>query len=244
MPLAVSIPTDKGQFVRAAADGDMHLVYGHGGYVPNNGSFKIPEGHIIVFLAEPGRRLPVTVVDQRFYDMFTSKRAVKNMILSRMKDLPWYLRGWKTRTYGPGESCPDLSMDFSDPCWTIGMGVHDIPLTYPLRSTSSVDTMCSRVQDGDYYTRATGVNKRPRPAMYTGSIDIMLSSIVRPGVTFVVACRSIIRTTPYLTRYQKDVLQTARRDVRAHDAAIAPINESKRKRVTLDLPRKRAKIQR
>lgn len=232
MPLAIRNPTAKGDMIRAfAAERRVQFLLAHGKHTSD--TFKVPEGQIIVFVSRAGRQLPATIVNQAFYDIFASANALQKMMTTQSKNLPWFLRGWKGRTYGPGDTCPETVLQLTDPiCWKSAMGLHVLPLAYPLRSpeqfAKSKDPKnvekakvlwgkrCrTPIEDPAYFYRTTGKKARPRTGGGNGS-TVNLSSLAGRGVLFVAACRG----------GGAENEQT----LKALDRFAGPINEEKRKR--------------
>lgn len=197
MGLAATISTEKGDMIRefAAKPGRVQLLMAHGKHLP--ASFRVPEGQIIVFVAEAGERLPQAIVKQEFYDIFTSTSALQKLLTTRSKELPRYLSGWSNRTYGPGEECPETVLVLEDlKCWKTAMGIHPLPLAYPLRNRQQFanaperirETCGMSVEDPLMFRRSTGEAAEPRVGVGNGTV-VNLSKLQGRGVLFVVACR-------------------------------------------------------
>lgn len=231
MPLAIRNPTAKGDMIRAfAAERRVQFLLAHGKHTSD--TFKVPEGQIIVFVSRAGKQLPATIINQAFYDIFASANALQKLLTTRSKTLPWFLRGWKRRTYGPGDTCPETVLQLTDPiCWKSAMGLHALPLAYPLRSpeqfANSKDPKnvakakilwgkrCrTSIEDPAYFYKATGKSPpQPRAGGGNGS-TVNLSSLAGRGVLFVAACRDAENE----------------RQLKTLDRFAGPIDEEKRKR--------------
>ena len=150
-----------------------------------------------MFVAEAGERLPQAIVKQEFYDIFTSTSALQKLLTTRSKELPRYLSGWSNRTYGPGEECPETVLVLEDlKCWKTAMGIHPLPLAYPLRNSQQFanaperirETCGMSVEDPLMFRRSTGEAAEPRVGAGNGTV-VNLSKLQGRGVLFVVACR-------------------------------------------------------
>jgi len=238
MPTVVRIPAAKGEMIEAFAS-DIHqkrvqMLLAHGEHEAT--TFKVPEHQIIVFVAEAGKRLPQTIIRQEFYDIFASKSALRKLLMTRSEDLPWFMRGWVKRTYGPGDVCPETYLELKDPCWQTAMGIHSLPLAYPLRSPKQFagknatlrevakakaiwSKRCgTNIDDPTMFFRSTGRDAEPRTGAGNGS-TVRLSELTGAGVLFVFACREIKRA------------DKAR--LEAMNRLAAPVDEEKRRRRTI-----------
>jgi len=147
--------------------GRLGLVLSHGEYQENAiaTKFTVPDGQLIVFVSKTGVYLPQAIIDRSFYDIFGSVQGVSNL-LKKGTNVPWYLKGFKKRTYGPGDQCPNLTLHMKDPAWR-GMGIHALPLKAPLSGPGAP------------------------PGAYNGQTK-KLRDIAGRGVLFVVACRAVV----------------------------------------------------
>lgn len=140
------------------------MVLAHGGYESMN-SFVLRPGLIIIFVSRTARYLPQTVIDSSFYSVFTRRERLKTILTETNSRPPQFLKDWRTRTYGPGDVCPDITLDMSDPAW--GMGLHLLPLSdNQLRTTPGVF----------YGTRM--------------KLSELVSTLTDRGILFVTSCRS------------------------------------------------------
>lgn len=153
---------------RYADEGRLSLLLSHGEYQENAiaTKFTVPEGQLIVFVSKTGVYLPQKIVNQQFYDIFGDKRNVSNLLKRRTFPVPWYLKGFRKRTYGPGDQCPNLTLHMSDPAWG-GMGIHTLPLTKGLEGPEAP------------------------PGAFHGQTK-KLRDLAGRGVLFVVACRAVV----------------------------------------------------
>lgn len=153
---------------RYADQGRLSLLLSHGEYQGNAiaTKFTVPEGQLIVFVSKTGVYLPQKIVDKQFYEIFGDKRNVSDLLKKKTFPLPWYLKGFRKRTYGPGDQCPNLTLHMFDPAWE-GMGIHALPLKAPLRGPGAP------------------------PGEFRGQTK-KLRDITGRGVLFVVACRAVV----------------------------------------------------
>lgn len=156
------------QLMSRYADDVRHLslLLSHGEYQENAiaTKFTVPDGQLIVFVSKTGVYLPQKIIDDNFYSIFGSVQGVSNL-LKKGTGVPWYLKGFKKRTYGPGDQCPNLTLHMSDPAWG-GMGIHALPLRARLDGPGAP------------------------PGQFRGQTR-KLRDIAGRGVLFVVACRAV-----------------------------------------------------
>lgn len=153
---------------RYADQGRLSLLLSHGEYQGDAiaTKFKVPEGQLIVFVSKTGVYLPQKIVDQKFYEIFGDKRNVSDLLTRKTFPVPWYLKGFRKRTYGPGDQCPNLTLHMSDPAWG-GMGIHPLPLKARLEGPGAP------------------------PGAFHGQTK-KLRDLAGRGVLFVVACRAVV----------------------------------------------------
>jgi hypothetical protein len=102
------------------------------------------------------------VVTPGFYNFFTDLEKIKGLLKNEVVP-PVFMRDWRNRTYGPGDECPDLTLQMQDPQWP-GMGASTLPLGHnALRIAPSLG--------------------------YSGR-TMKISEVPGTGVFFVVACRA------------------------------------------------------
>lgn len=136
------------------------MSFGHGTY-RSRLKFKVPAGVYFIFMAPPGEILPQSVITPNFVRFFQSSERISQIF--RGARPPNFLAEWKKRTYGPGDMCHDLAIDYNDPLWP-GMGLKRLPLpANPFAIHMSANSLAGQ--------------------------RIHLSSLMSPGVYFVVSCR-------------------------------------------------------
>ncbi len=157
----------------------MGMVLAHGTYEVDQ-EFVVPPGLVIIFVCRAARYLPQYIINEKFYRLFTSKTRLRAFLAGRMiryrhprtpgayvSTVPYLevMKDWQKRTYGPGDTCPDITLVMSDPSW--GMGVHEVPL-----------------QNGELSSRH---------GLFAGE-TLHLSQLVRrtrrSGILFVTSCRA------------------------------------------------------
>lgn len=143
---------------------EYSMILSHGSYGLTFNTFTVPPEQFIIFVSRTSRYLPQYIIDSQFKTIFTDINKIKRVIREEYHPLPPYLEGLKTRTYGPGDSCPNLKLQMSDPKWP-GMGVNHLPLIWREQL---------KTKQGEY-----------------NGITTTLSNYTRKGVTFVVACRAV-----------------------------------------------------
>ena len=148
----------------------MHLVLGHGAYSKVTRLFSVPDNTFFIFICKASRGLPQAIVNDDFYKLFRTTRAIQRMIRYPQVRVPDFMEDWRFRTYGPGDQCPDLQLSFNDPEWP-GMGSHFLPL---------------RIYDHLRIIKGGG-----------NGLETKMSD-VRPnsGIMFIVACRGVEESTP------------------------------------------------
>lgn len=143
---------------------DFKMILAHGQYGITTELTTILPNQYIIFVSRTSRYLPQHVIDRRFKEIFTSLTLIKDLIKGTLTNVPPYLKDLETRTYGPGDQCPDLMMQMRDPAWP-GMGVHQLPLSWPNQL---------RILPGEANGQTYKISQ------YHGT-----------GVTFIVACRGV-----------------------------------------------------
>jgi hypothetical protein len=157
------------------------MIFGHGIYrripntPPNNNAprlrskFIVRPGQIFIFMCRSSRYLPSTIVDDKFYDLFTSPSNIRGVLTDgRHHHAPLIMSEWRDRTYGPGQECYDLHLNLDDPTWK--MGIYELPL-----------------YRGQLYR---SVKRKP--------VIMHLSEITEPGLYFVNACRAVEGQSSYI----------------------------------------------
>ena len=155
----------------------MSMVLAHGTYEVDQ-EFVVPPGLIIIFVCRAARYLPQYIINEKFYRLFTSKSRLRAFLTNKMiryahprtpgktVTMTPYLevmKDWQKRTYGPGDTCPDITLVMSDPSW--GMGLHRIPL-----------------ENGQLSSR---------PGRFSGeTMQLSQLSRGRRGILFVTSCRA------------------------------------------------------
>lgn len=150
----------------------LAMVLAHGSYASNE-SFSVPSGIIIIFVSRTARYLPTTVVTSEFYDVFTNTQRIHNILSNKNARPPVFLQDWERRTYGPGDSCPNIKLQLSDPEW--GMGLHQLPMARNQLQTTP----------GTFMGQTMKLSELVTTLKQTGS-----------GILFVTSCRG----TPNLPR--------------------------------------------
>jgi len=111
----------------------MAMVLAHGTYASRE-AFSIPAGIIVIFVSRTARYLPQSVINTAFYNVFTNTQRIHNILSNTNSNPPNFLQGWERRVYGPGDTCPNIVLQMSDPNW--GMGLHTLPMAQnELRTT-------------------------------------------------------------------------------------------------------------
>ena len=139
------------------------MSFGHGTY-RSRLEFKVPEGVYFIFMAPPGRILPQSVVTPDFVNFFQNSERISGIFKGVRP--PNFLAGWKNRTYGPGDMCHNLAVEYKDILWP-GMGLKRLPLpANPFAFHMPANNLAGR--------------------------RIHISSLTRPGVYFLVSCRVLV----------------------------------------------------
>jgi hypothetical protein len=139
------------------------MLFGHGAYSQNVTTFTVPAGKYYIFISRTSRYLPQSVVTPGFYNFFTDLSQIKGLLKGEV-DPPVFLEDWRNRTYGPGDSCPNLTLQTQDSNWP-GMGAHKLPLV--------------------------GQNAlKNAPTLGYNGRTMKISEVPGTGVFFVVACRA------------------------------------------------------
>ncbi len=187
--------TVKNKIRSYARSGDTALVFGHG--VQNtNAKFVVGPSQAIVFIAPIGAVLSQRALTKRFYEIFSNSKNIERYVSGTLRKVPVFMRDWQTRTYGPGTTCPDLWLEFTDRKWK-SMGVLPLPLRGVLK-TYSQNTMTS-------LKRLVGSSNVVTSGLY--GKKSRLSALVQSvrGIVFVIACRKIADTADAeaLTAHEK-----------------------------------------
>jgi len=106
------------------------LILGHGSYHDTTRTFTVPEGVFVIFIAEAATYLSKnSAVDGPLTRFLTKNENIRLLLEGKIKDenLPEYLKGWKTRFYGPGERCRNVNLTLEDEDFK-GTGLHRLPL--------------------------------------------------------------------------------------------------------------------
>jgi hypothetical protein len=149
----------------------MAMVLAHGSYASREG-FSVPNGKIIIFVSRTARKLPQSVVNSDFYNVFTRPERIHGILSNPNSRPPLFLKDWERRVYGPGDLCPNLNLEMNDPAW--GMGIHALPM---------VNNQL-KLQAGVLYGR-------------TMKLSQVISEISGSGILFVTACRGTPATDNY-----------------------------------------------
>ena len=139
------------------------MILAHGTYGLTTSLTTINPDQYIIFVSRTSRYLPQNIIDDRFKQIFSNQSLIESLIKGTLRNVPEYLKDLETRTYGPGDQCPDLTMEMKDPNW-MGMGWHPLPLHWKeiLKTKSG----------------------------YGNGQTLQLSQYENTGVTFIVACRA------------------------------------------------------
>jgi hypothetical protein len=148
--------------INLARKTDLYMLFGHGVYKRDVTTFTVPAGKYFIFISRTSRYLPQSVVTPEFYNFFTDLAQIKGLLKDEVEP-PRFMSNWRNRTYGPGDSCPDLTLHMQDTQWP-GMGAHRLPL----------------VQNG----------LRIAPTLGGSGGNLKISEVPGTGVFFIVACRA------------------------------------------------------
>lgn len=160
--------------------GKKNLILAHGYPDEKYGTFRVPDGKIFVFVAEPGKLLSQDFVNNKFYELFSNPNVF---------GIP---DEWIKRTYVPGSECPNVHLNTEDFMWP-GMGLHALPLNgflaiHPNRQKDPVkdpNGLAAEIFQHNPSFKNHVVRGKP--------IDF-LSKVPSDGVIFVVACRKVFLT--------------------------------------------------
>jgi hypothetical protein len=141
------------------------MVLAHGSYASRD-AFSVPTGIIIIFVSRTARYLPQSVVNTNFYNVFTNTQRMHNILSNTNSRPPVFLKDWERRTYGPGDTCPNIVLEMSDANWK--MGLHQLPLTRNQLQTTA----------GVYMGQTMKLSELVTALKQTGS-----------GILFVTSCR-------------------------------------------------------
>lgn len=172
--------TTKNKIRQYADSAKTTLVFGHGVHSTER-KFVVEKDQAIVFLAPIGAKLCVRTMTRRFYEIFSNSQKIKDYVSGHLKTIPEFMKGWETRTYGPGTQCPELWMEFKDPKWT-SMGVIPLPLRTQLRVYSP--------KIASSLVHLVGTTNVKTDRKYGGT-KTWLSLVTKgmKGIVFVIACR-------------------------------------------------------
>lgn len=161
------------------------LVFGHG-VQDTDEKFVVREKQAIVFIAPIGSVLSQRALTKRFYEIFSNSKSIEDYVSGTLRKIPVFMREWSSRTYGPGTTCPDLWLDFTDAKWK-SMGIVPLPLRGVLKpySQSTMATLKPLFRSTTAPVVLTNSNRHGTRSR--------LSAVVRDlrGVVFVIACRKI-----------------------------------------------------
>ncbi len=173
--------TVKNKIRAYARSRDTTLVFGHG--VQNsNDKFVVGPSQAIVFIAPIGTVLSQRALTKRFYEIFSNSKAIEQYVAGTLRKVPVFMRDWETRTYGPGTTCPDLWLNFTDPKWK-SMGIHQLPLRGVLKTYSQA-TMATLKQ-------VVGTTNVVTSGLYGTKSRLSALTTSLRGIVFVIACRKI-----------------------------------------------------
>lgn len=172
--------TTKNKIRRYADSAKTTLIFGHG-VQSTERKFTVEKDQAIVFLAPIGAKMCVRTITKRFYEIFSNSQKIKDYVTGKLTLVPEFMKGWETRTYGPGTQCPDLWFDFKDPKWT-SMGVIPLPIRTQLRTYSP------KIASSLVHLVGTTNVKIDR---VHGGTKSWLSTVTHgmKGLVFVIACR-------------------------------------------------------
>jgi len=104
------------------------LIAAHGGYSETIKKFSVPEGVFIIFLATAATFYYHPRFNDPVSEFMTKRSNIRLLLQGKINDekLPFYLKGWKTRFYGPGDTCKDVNLELFDK-QVHGMGIHNLP---------------------------------------------------------------------------------------------------------------------
>ena len=145
------------------------LILGHGSYHDTTKAFTVPEGVFVIFIAEAVTYLSKnSAIDGPLTRFLTKNENIRKLLDGNIedKDLPEYLKGWKTRFFGPGESCSNVNLILEDEDFK-GTGLHYLPL----KSTRQL------------------IDNAGQGVGYRGPLSYILQF---PGVYFVACCRKTV----------------------------------------------------
>ena len=135
-----------------------YISLAHGTYESNIGNFIVAENKIFVFVSQASRYLLQNVIPE-LYQFFTKDDITGQRVPNVLKD-------WRKRTYGPGERCSILKLQYSDVQWP-GMGIHELPIK------------------NDTFTTTPGL-------LHGQTVDLSYINTNGPaGTYFIVSCRAV-----------------------------------------------------
>jgi hypothetical protein len=174
--------TTKNKIRRYAESARTALVFGHGVHTTER-KFVVERDQAIVFLAPIGVKLSVRSITKRFYEIFSNSQRIKEYVTEKLPAVPQFMKGWQTRTYGPGTLCPDLWLEFSDQNWP-SMGIVPLPLRAQLRAYSPkiATSLVHLVGSTKVYAKLPLSGAKTWMSAATKGVK---------GLVFVIACRSV-----------------------------------------------------
>ena len=183
--------TTKNKIRRYAESAKAALVFGHGVHTTER-KFVVERDQAIVFLAPIGVKLSVRSITKRFYEIFSNSQRIKDYVTEKLTAGPQFMKGWQTRTYGPGTLCPDLWLEFSDKNWP-SMGIVPLPLRAQLRAYSPkvATSLVHLVGSTKVYANLPLAGAKTWLSAATKGVK---------GLVFVIACRSVKAGTDATTR--------------------------------------------
>jgi hypothetical protein len=187
---------DKRTFLDMLYRQKKYLILCHG--ITTLGTFKVPDDMTIVFISEPGEKLPQRVVDRKFYDIFANpayESRYYDYDNKKTKTLLQRFGEWAERVYLPGSECPDLNLNPNDPAWP-GMGLHALPLQgflarHPAHHENTIvdpEGLANELR-ARYGTFKNDVVRGNLIPLKSAKSKPLLSEVNIPGVVFIAACR-------------------------------------------------------
>lgn len=210
--------TTKNKIRRYAEASKAALMFGHGAH-PTERKFVVEKDQVIVFLAPVGMKLSVRSITKRFYEIFSNSQRIKEYVTGKLAAVPQFMKGWETRTYGPGTLCPDLWLEFSDQNWP-SMGVVPLPLRAQLRAYSPkiATSLVHLVGSTKVYQNLPLAGTKTWLSAATKGVK---------GLVFVIACRFVRGGNDAATRMAAH--EKAQKLLKRKRAAVEPPPSKKRK---------------
>jgi hypothetical protein len=174
--------TTKNKIRRYADSAKTTLVFAHGVQTTEQ-KFVVRSDQVIVFMAPIGAKLSTRSMTRRAYEIFSNSQLIKDYVTGTLPRVPEFMKGWASRTYGPGTRCPNLWIDFKDPNWP-AMGVLKLPLRGLLRKYSP--------KIATSLVHLVGTTNVVRDPVHYGT-QAWLSDVTKDikGLVFVIACRHV-----------------------------------------------------